>query len=377
MRVTSVVCKAATALAGTYGLYVVNQIKAGGIHVDSSGFSTFGVGVYIGLFVYEAIITATAAEGGLEGFVVEGLATVSFNTIHAEYNAGPGLTIRSSTSCRVIGYTGYSNGVTNTPHAEIVVGNPSAGDFNYAAYIANCNFFGLAPNVTAIRVENPAFNSGMICNNLISAVLDGGAGTKGLDMALTSVENWSILDNDFSAAATPYTPTNGFKMLGPGQDGFKGIRFSPTWVRSSQPNTLDDFEYGTWTPTLTSDGASADQTYSVQNGKYQKVGDQVTCTFQVTLTNDGTQGTTAFLGGLPFPIDGSGAGGGAGNGVGDITNFANIGTSFVRLSLRSNPTTSQFIFVGLTAAATSMADVLATDLYTNTTSISGFVTYKA
>lgn len=81
------------------------------------------------------------------------------------------------------------------------------------------------------------------------------------------------------------------------------LKFPSTQVPSSDANTLDDYEEGTWTPALTF-GAPGDQVfaYSVQRGDYIKVGKMVSIQANVS-TSTATHTTSAgslFMTGLPF-----------------------------------------------------------------------------
>jgi hypothetical protein len=79
-----------------------------------------------------------------------------------------------------------------------------------------------------------------------------------------------------------------------------GIAFPATQSASSDVNTLDDYEEGTWTPTLSSTGTPPTVTsYAERIGYYTKVGNLVTviCELRVTLSAAGT-GTVAIV--LPF-----------------------------------------------------------------------------
>lgn len=73
-----------------------------------------------------------------------------------------------------------------------------------------------------------------------------------------------------------------------------GITFPATQSASADANTLDDYEQGTWTPTLPNGG-----TISVNGARYVKVGQQVLVSFFVDLTptNDSSE---LRIGGLPF-----------------------------------------------------------------------------
>ena len=83
------------------------------------------------------------------------------------------------------------------------------------------------------------------------------------------------------------------------------IAFPATQVASGDANTLDDYEEGTWTPTIgdgTRNGTSESQAYSVQIGRYTKIGQQVFFTCTVTISDLGTMTTSeqAAILGLPF-----------------------------------------------------------------------------
>jgi hypothetical protein len=61
-----------------------------------------------------------------------------------------------------------------------------------------------------------------------------------------------------------------------------GLKFPPTQIPSADPNTLDDYEEGTWTPNIVNTGYT--YTYSNQTGTYTKVGRKVTLSWRVKVT---------------------------------------------------------------------------------------------
>jgi hypothetical protein len=79
-----------------------------------------------------------------------------------------------------------------------------------------------------------------------------------------------------------------------------GIGFPATQVASSDANTLDDYEEGTFTPGLTFGGASVGMVGSLFNGRYTKVGRTVAVNGIILLTAKGTSTGTALITGLPF-----------------------------------------------------------------------------
>jgi hypothetical protein len=94
-------------------------------------------------------------------------------------------------------------------------------------------------------------------------------------------------------------------MVGPtGFANLSGITFPATAVPSADANTLDDYEEGSWEPTLTaSSGSFSSVGYDADTGgKYIKIGQMVylTGTLRWTTLSVGSASGTAFISGLPF-----------------------------------------------------------------------------
>jgi hypothetical protein len=83
-----------------------------------------------------------------------------------------------------------------------------------------------------------------------------------------------------------------------------GITFPATAVAATDPNTLDDYEEGTFTPTITA--ASGSPTYTVQDGFYTKVGRAVSVYLKV-IFNKNTLSGMISVNGLPYTIKGASA----------------------------------------------------------------------
>lgn len=78
------------------------------------------------------------------------------------------------------------------------------------------------------------------------------------------------------------------------------IRFPVSQNASSDPNTLDDYEEGTWVPRLFFGGVGSGIHYSTQSGNYVKVGKMVTAQIYLTLSNKGASSGAASIASLPF-----------------------------------------------------------------------------
>jgi hypothetical protein len=139
-----------------------------------------------------------------------------------------------------------------------------------------------------------------------------------------------------------------------------GITFPATQSASTDPNTLDDYEEGTWTPSV-----GGDATYSSRTGTYTKIGRQVTAWFDVTILLIGTGGGS--LSGLPFTNTSSLPG------VGGIGYFSSLVSSFVIVNPIVPGSGVIVTFETATAAAATLGDNQ--NIWANSSRCIGFVTY--
>ncbi len=98
-----------------------------------------------------------------------------------------------------------------------------------------------------------------------------------------------------SGQRTKFPTTIGVGNATPATSG-SGISFPATASASSDANTLDDYEEGTWTPAFDGSGAI---TFTQQVGTYTKVGRQVTCVFFIQV-NTSSRTNVSNITGLPF-----------------------------------------------------------------------------
>jgi hypothetical protein len=91
----------------------------------------------------------------------------------------------------------------------------------------------------------------------------------------------------------------------------KGIDFSAT-AGTGTSELFDDYEEGTWTPTLLGSSSNPTVTYGLQRGLYTKVGRLVTITCNLGWSAYSGGSGNAYVGNFPFSIEGAtGAYGGA------------------------------------------------------------------
>lgn len=84
-----------------------------------------------------------------------------------------------------------------------------------------------------------------------------------------------------------------------GGEIFVGNQSGTTKALSLGMDALSDYETGTWTPTIVGDTVAGANTYSLQGGGYNKIGNLIVANFFLTLSTLNSTGTLN-VSGLPF-----------------------------------------------------------------------------
>jgi hypothetical protein len=133
----------------------------------------------------------------------------------------------------------------------------------------------------------------------------------------------------------------------------KGISFPATQSASSDANTLDDYEEGTWTPTYTFT-TSGSVTLSLTSGRYTKIGNVVHVFCRIATSAISSPAGNAGISGLPFASAGNALYGVA---IGQVSSFATAGL-ILRALLGENASTITLLKNATNGAA---ADLLGSD----------------
>jgi len=165
--------------------------------------------------------------------------------------------------------------------------------------------------------------------------------------------------NQYGIGLSTATPSSGV-----------GITFPATQSASTDANTLDDYEEGTWTPNLTGDGGGSGQTYTAQTGTYTKIGRVVTVNFYINLSAKGTITGSVIISNLPFTVLNTGAliAGGA------LALWLNLAVNHNVIGIYCNTNTTNIYFWGSTGTASAPPILTTTDI-ANTTRFWGSATY--
>jgi hypothetical protein len=152
-----------------------------------------------------------------------------------------------------------------------------------------------------------------------------------------------------------------------------GLHFDTN--NNSAETGLDDYEEGTWTPTLTFGGGSTGMNLSASSGYYVKIGRLVNIGGTIIFTDKGSSTGAAELKSLPFTVgDNDGATSAEGGGV--FTYFANMAVDKTAWYLRgSNNSTAADIAYIRSGGHTAMEGATNTD-FTATTTIRFIMTYQ-
>jgi hypothetical protein len=215
-------------------------------------------------------------------------------------------------------------------------------------------------------------------DNAVSGIQILNTGTSGANIQLyASNSSWSGTTNAFivrNAAAgreilsinsSDNAKFNGTIGVGttPASTG-AGITFPATQSASSNANTLDDYEEGTWTPSI---GGTA--TYTSQDGQYVKIGRLVYATFDLTILLRGT-GSQSAISGLPFTS------GGVSTGMsGSVGYWSGFATAISALFLRVDTSTTTISTAVTTANQTDAT--AAPTIFGNTSRLLGTAIYYA
>lgn len=147
----------------------------------------------------------------------------------------------------------------------------------------------------------------MLAADLLAKVKTVDGAGSGLDADLWDGKHMADTSQDDIKDGTSYArlqkakadAINGGTIL-----SLNGVKFPATQSPSSDPNTLDDYEEGTWTPQLTLGGveiSTAGGSYNPANGgTYVKVGRRVRLKGLCYIATKGTATGVALITGLPF-----------------------------------------------------------------------------
>jgi len=223
------------------------------------------------------------------------LPTLYFNTTGSSNSAfGIGALANNTTASNNTA-VGYQAAYSNTTGVEITAVGYQAGYSNTTGNYSTFVGLGAGKNTTGSNSTFIGNGAGYFVTTGAKNTILGtyGGNQDGLD--IRTANNYAVIsDGDGNRLLTM---ANGQTLAldgGAVPNSGTGITFPATQAASSDANTLDDYEEGTWTPSI---GGTA--TYTVQQGNYTKIGRMVNIRCNIVVNLLGT-GSTTTISGLPF-----------------------------------------------------------------------------
>ena len=177
--------------------------------------------------------------------------------------------------------------------------------------------------------------------------------------AANSIPAADALVNFVSILGSSYNNTT--TLQGGTSSAGTGIAFPATQSASSDANCLDDYEEGTWTPSL-----GGNTTYSIQQGSYTKVGRMVYLNFDISVTTLGT-GSAVTFSGMPFAsVAGT-------SNAGSIAYFTGTATSCYSMILRND---AGGALLNIYPQNTQSTAIGGGSVFTNGARVIGSITYQ-
>jgi len=181
-------------------------------------------------------------------------------------------------------------------------------------------------------------------------------------------------DSDASSGAVVLTATaNGILSLAGASTAATGtgITFPSTQVASSDANTLDDYEEGTWTPSFGGSSSNPTATYGIRQASYTKIGNLVTVNCHIRTSGLAGGSGDVSITGLPFASTSTSSY----TTVGPMYQFGTNGNYAVYVRLDDNSSSTQLYYGSYNVQSTALQiSDLATGSFRNETAFS--LTYR-
>lgn len=164
---------------------------------------------------------------------------------------------------------------------------------------------------TCILVSNLAGVVGVGCssNNIIGLYLEGDAAATGVQVNSTADDTVVLFGFLTGFSGGNLLVDNGIRtvVLRNGVMNLQGVKFPAVQNPSTNPNTLDDYEEGTWTPVVKGSGTAGTYELATADGKYTKIGNAVAVSCRIKAAAAVTGGGTGdvIISALPFTYNGN------------------------------------------------------------------------
>lgn len=266
---------------------------------------------------------------------------------------------------------GSSGAITATLFADGTLGAPGiafTNDTDTGVYRISPNAVGIAAGGTLGLSQSAT----AIDSNLVHRFGDGAVGAPGITFINDTDTGIYRIGTNVLGFATQgvqrlrITDT-GEVVVSSGQ-----LQFPEPQVPSTNANTMDDYEEGSWTPVIGGSGGQSGQVYASQVGRFVKIGKMVWAQGYANLSNKGTITSNVEIQGLPFTSE-------------DTVNvyaaatysYWTLATNWILITGYANPNTTTIRVSGISAAGTGPPASLTTADIANNTDFMLSICYRA
>jgi hypothetical protein len=218
------------------------------------------------------------------------------------YQAGLGIT--TSIGATLIGYQAGSIFTSSKSYNTMIgyrAGSAStATTSTFIGYLAGNNCTGISNTFVGPQNDSSGGGSGeLITAGNYNTILGAFTGnSNGLDIRTAS--NYVVLSDGVGNPLISTANSQTVALKGAVPNSGTGITFPATQSASSDANTLDDYEEGTWTPTFGGSDSDPTVTYVAQIGTYTKIGRVVTVSLNVNVGTISGGNGVLYIKTLPF-----------------------------------------------------------------------------
>jgi hypothetical protein len=241
-------------------------------------------------------ITPAGTAAVALGYQAAATTTSAVGTTAIGYQA---LNVNSATHNTAVGHQALVSNTTgseNMAFGTSALGGVTTGSENIG--------IGRGAGASAVSSNRNIFigdDAGYLMSGNNNTILGRFTGNQG-GLNILSASNYIVLSDGDGNPLISTSNTRSVALSGAVPQTGTGITFPATQSASSDVNTLDDYEEGNWTPTLTASTAPSSVNNNTRLGRYTKIGRQVTVSGAIQV-NSVTGGSGSFyISGLPFTV---------------------------------------------------------------------------
>ena len=238
--------------------------------------------------------------------VLQDPSTYSVSGTTLTFSAAPP-TGTGNISARYLGIP--ASGVTTTAYRTITEFTATAGQTTFTPPSYTVGFIQVFRNgvllgsadYTATNGTTVVLATGATSGDLVTVLSFYVSSVLNAIPATTGSVGSTYLAGSLSLVTPKATTTLGVGNTTPASSG-AGISFPATQSASTDVNTLDDYEEGTWTPIFTTSGTNPTIVYAIQAGYYRKIGSFVYCSARIQTSSISGGSGNLYISGMPFSL---------------------------------------------------------------------------